>query len=78
MEGLALRPIQDEYLITYVDNDFSIDLEVTNLVELAAQEVDHNTDLDNLPLPSQNCTISEMELAADHVASQRNRIGADI
>ena len=52
MEGLALRPIQDEYLITYVDNDFSIDLEVTNLVELAAQEVDHNTDLDNLLLPS--------------------------
>jgi hypothetical protein len=69
MEGLALRPVQDEYPIAYVDNDFGIDPEVTNPVELAAQEVDHDNDLDNLPSPSQNCTISEIELAADRVAS---------
>ena len=78
MERLALRPVQDEYPITDIDDDFGIDPEVTNPVELAAQEADHNTDLDNLPLPSQNCTISEIELAADHVASQRNRIRVDI
>ena len=70
--------MQDEYPITYVNDDFGINSEVTDPVELAAQEVDHNTNLDNLPLPSQNCTISEIELTTDHVASQRNRIRADI
>ena len=78
MEELTLRLMQDEYLITDIDNNFSIDSEVTNSVKLTTQEVDYNTNLDNLFLPSQNYTISEIELAANYVASQKNKIRVDI
>ena len=70
--------MQDEYPITDIDDNFDIDSEVINSVELAAQEVNHNINLDNLLLPSQNYTISEIKLTTNYVASQRNKIRADI